>query len=68
MRTYLIVSAVVFGVITALQLARFLLGWPVAVGGYSVPVWVSGIAAVVAGSMAIWGTRLILRGRPPATA
>lgn len=68
MRTYVLVSSLVFDAITALQLARLLLRWPVTVAGVSVPVWASGIAAVVAGSLAAWGLRVYVRSRPPAIA
>ena len=68
MRTYVLVSSLVFDAVTALQLVRLLLGWPVSVAGVSVPVWASGIAAVVAGSLAPWGLRAYLRSRPPAVA
>jgi hypothetical protein len=68
MRTYVLVSSLVFDAITALQLARLLLGWPVSVAGVTVPVWASAIAALVAGSLAVWGLRVYLRNRPPAVA
>lgn len=63
MRTYVIVSAVVFDFITAVQLVRLFLGWPVQVAGFSVPVWASGIAALIVGSLAVWGMRLVFQAR-----
>jgi hypothetical protein len=36
-----------------LQLLRFILGWEVTVNGVSIPVWVSGIAFVIAGGLAL---------------
>jgi hypothetical protein len=65
MRTYILVSAIFFAILTAVQLIRFLLGWPVVVAGVSVPVWVSALAAIVVGSLAAWGMRLVLKGRLP---
>ncbi len=68
MRTYVVVSALVFDAITALQLARLLLRWPVTVAGFAVPLWVSAIAAIVAGWLAVWAMRLLMqtRARPAA--
>lgn len=38
MRGYILVSGLAFAAITALQLARLLLGWPVTVAGFAVPL------------------------------
>ena len=61
MRSYVLLSSFVFGILTAIQLARLLLGWPIVIAGASVPLWVSAIAAIVAGSLAVSGVRLLLR-------
>ena len=63
MRTYVLVSGLVFDAITALQLVRFLLRWPVTVAGFTVPLWASAVAAIVAGSLAVWAMRLLMRTR-----
>jgi hypothetical protein len=52
-KPFTIISIVVFSLISVLQLLRFILGWEVTVNGISVPVWVSGIAFVVAAGLAI---------------
>jgi hypothetical protein len=57
MHRYELVSAVLFSIIALAQLTRTVLGWPVQVDGFSVPIWVSGIAFIVAASFAIWGLR-----------
>jgi hypothetical protein len=70
MRRYVLVSALVFDALTALQLVRLLLRWPVIVNGLAVPLWVSGVAVLVAGTMAVWAMRLLrdMRARPAAVA
>lgn len=46
--------AVVFlALIAILQLVRFLLRWEVSVQGVLVPIWVSGVACVIAGALAV---------------
>ncbi len=54
---YVVVSGVLFGVIALLQAVRALNQWPVHVGGFDVPVWVSWVAMVVAGSLCVWAFR-----------
>jgi ABC-type spermidine/putrescine transport system permease subunit II len=47
------IAAVLLALIASLQLLRFLLRWEVIVQGVMVPVWVSGIACVIAGAIAV---------------
>lgn len=58
---YVVVSGAVFGVVAALQAVRALSQWPVLVGTIEIPVWVSWLAMVVAGSLCAWAFRS--RGR-----
>ena len=53
MRPFTAVTIVLLGLLSALQLVRFLQGWEVIVNGVSIPIWASGIACVVAGGLAI---------------
>ena len=52
-KPFTIIAIVLFSLIAALQLLRFILGWEVTVNRLSIPVWVSGIAFVVAGGLAV---------------
>ena len=45
-------AIVVLSLIALLQLLRFILRWEVTLNGAIVPVWLSGIAFVVAGGLA----------------
>ncbi len=54
---YAIVSGSFFGVIAALQAIRAFLQVPAQVGTQAVPVWISWIAFIVAGSFCIWAFR-----------
>jgi hypothetical protein len=47
------IAVVLFALIAVLQLIRFLLGWEVTVNGALIPVWVSGIAFVIAAALAV---------------
>jgi hypothetical protein len=57
MRRYVLVSGVFFALLTGMQVLRFLRQWPVRVANIDVPVWASGIAALIAGSLAFWAFR-----------
>ena len=61
MRSYLRASTIVFGLLATVQLIRLILRWPVVVAGLSIPVWVSGIAVLIVGSMAAWGMRTLAK-------
>jgi hypothetical protein len=51
------VSGTVFAVVAIVQLARVLLGWPVQIDLFTVPIWFSVIAFLVTGGLAIWAFR-----------
>jgi hypothetical protein len=52
-RPFTTITAVVLALIAVLQLLRFLLRWEVTLNGVVVPVWLSGIAFVIAGGLAV---------------
>ena len=55
--TYALVSGSVFAVIAALQAVRAVLQMPAQIGSQAIPVWVSWLAALVAGSLCAWAFR-----------
>jgi len=57
MNSYAQVSGTLFALISVLQLVRFVRGWPAQVGDLAIPVWVSGLAFVVTGALALWAFR-----------
>lgn len=61
MRSYLMISATVFGLIALLHIVRLLLHWPAQVGGWIVPLWVSWIAVLAPGALSVWAFRLARR-------
>lgn len=60
MRTYVIVTTIVFAFIATVQLARFVLSLQVTVAGVSIPLWASAVAVLFMGALAAWGTRLVM--------
>ena len=54
---YIVVTGVIFGAVAVGHVARALYGWPVQIGSLDVPVWVSWVGVVVAGSLCAWAFR-----------
>jgi hypothetical protein len=57
MRRYEMVSGFIFAIVALVQLIRTVLGWPVQVDLFTVPVWFSAIAFLITAGMAIWAFR-----------
>ena len=57
MRRYGLVSGFVFAILALAQLTRALLGWPVRVDGFFIPVWVSFVAFLITAGLSVWGIR-----------
>jgi len=51
------VATLIFGLVAAAQLARLIFGFPILIGGVTIPIWASGIGFLVAGGMSLWGLR-----------
>jgi hypothetical protein len=54
-KTYLWVAGVIFTLVVLLHLVRIFEDWPVIIGDWSVPTWVSWAGVIVAGRLAIVG-------------
>jgi hypothetical protein len=52
-RAYLLVTAIIFSLVALLHLARIVFGWSAVIGGWSVPMWLSWIALIVTGALAL---------------
>ena len=48
------VASAVFGLVCIGQVARLALGLKVLVAGHTVPLWLSGVAVVVAALLCVW--------------
>ncbi len=66
-RTYILTTAIVFSVIALLQMVRLLMRWEVALNGRPVPLWLSAVAVVIAGSLAFAGFQVARKCDGPTT-
>ncbi len=62
MRRYEQVSGTIFAIVSLAQLTRILLGWPVQIDLFTVPIWFSGIAFIVTGALSFWAFRTAGQG------
>ena len=53
MKPFTTIAVVVFSLVALLQVFRVVLGWTVVVNGFSMPIWASVVAAVVAAALAV---------------
>jgi hypothetical protein len=58
MRTYLLISGIIFGLVAIAHLLRLALHWPLIVADWSVPQWVSVLGIIVPGVLCAWALRL----------
>ncbi len=63
MRAYLLISGTLFGLISLLHLVRLHGHWPAVIGGWTVPLWISGLGFVLPGALSLWAFRLARRSR-----
>jgi Mn2+/Fe2+ NRAMP family transporter len=56
-KTFSIVAGGIFAVVALVHLVRIYMDWPIVIGDWSVPMWVSWIALVIAGGLAYLGLR-----------
>jgi hypothetical protein len=58
MRSYLVVTGVLFGAVALAHLLRLIYAAPVQIGAQAVPMWISVIGLVIAGGLCIWAFAL----------
>jgi hypothetical protein len=60
-KTFSIAAGVIFAVVALFHLVRIYMGWPVMIGDWSVPMWLSWIGLIIAGGLAFFGMSLATR-------
>ena len=56
-KTFCMLAGIIFTLVALFHLVRILMEWPVMIGDWSVPKWMSWIALIVAGGLALFGFR-----------
>ena len=56
-KTFCMLTGIIFTLVALLHLVRIYMEWPVMIADWSVPKWVSWVALIVAGGLAVIGFR-----------
>jgi len=54
-KTYFLICAGGFFMVAAAHMARLIMGWEIAVGGWTVPRWISIPGLILPGILSAWG-------------
>ncbi len=57
-RTFFMVAGSIFALVALAHLLRIYMGWPIVIGNWAVPMWLSWIGFIVAASLSYFGLRL----------
>lgn len=63
-KAFCIVAGIIFALVALFHLVRIIMDWPIVIGEWSVPMWVSWLGFVVVGALAFFGLSLGARGEP----
>jgi hypothetical protein len=58
-KTFILIAGVIFAIVALAHLLRILMGWPIEIDNWTVPMWLSWIALVIAGGLSYFGLSLI---------
>jgi hypothetical protein len=57
-KTFVLLAGIIFAIVAVCHLLRIFMGWPIVVDTWTVPMWLSWIALVVAGGLSYFGLSL----------
>ena len=57
-RTFNLVTGMIFAIIVVVHILRLYMGWPVVIGTWTAPIWLSWIGCIVGGALSYSGFRL----------
>ncbi len=60
-KTFTLIAGVIFAIVALAHLLRIYMGWAIMIADWTVPIWVSWIALVVAGGLSYFGLSLTRR-------
>ena len=60
-KTFSVMAGVIFALVALAHLVRIYFGWPIVISSWSIPMWVSWAALVVASGLSYFGLRATRR-------
>jgi hypothetical protein len=61
LKTFTLLASIIFAIVALTHLLRVFMGWPIIIDNWTVPMWLSWIALVVAGGLSYFGFSLVPR-------
>jgi hypothetical protein len=61
-KTFSLIAGLIFFFVAAMHVLRLAFGWHMVLAGWTIPMWVSWIALLIAGFLAYEGVRLSRKG------
>jgi hypothetical protein len=61
LKTFTLLASIIFAIVALAHLVRVFMGWPIVIDNWTVPMWLSWIALVVAGGFSYFGFSLVPR-------
>jgi hypothetical protein len=62
-RPYLVISGIVFGLVTIFHAARVANGWMLGLGPWLIPMWVSWCGVLGPAILSVWALKLAVRSK-----
>ena len=60
-KTFVLLAGAIFEIVALAHLVRILMGWSIVIDNWTVPMWLSWVALVIAGGLSYTGLSLISR-------
>ena len=60
-KMFVVLAGVIFAIVALAHLLRIFMGWTIVIDNWTVPMWLSWIALVIAGGLSYFGLSLISR-------
>jgi hypothetical protein len=61
LKTFTLLAGVIFAIVALAHLLRIFMAWPIVIDNWTVPMWLSWIALVIAGGLSYFGFSLVPR-------
>jgi hypothetical protein len=65
MRMYAVVSGLIFAFVSLGHLLRLVFAWPITLGPYTVPLWLSWIGMFVTAALVVWAGMAFVKTKAP---
>jgi hypothetical protein len=60
-KTFVLLAGIIFAIVAVCHLLRIFMGWPIVIDTWTVPMWLSWIALVIASGLSYFGLSLVSR-------